>query len=607
MIRALVRKELKEHGLLMLGLLVLAVVTLVLVNFRQEDAGRFETLRPFAVYLGLVSVITAGRLVVREYEGRTQLFLEVLPLSRAVVAATKYLLGAGFVLALAAMACAVVVLLQGQSQALTAVDGLMAFSRLGLIGWSAWAFSFLAALLGRYRYMAWIALVVFLYAADELAGVPIQELPIFRLIGGSLGLSTSPIGWDDLRSCVFFILVAGGASAALSLLGEGAAATLLSGRMSARERVFAGCVVMAVLVALDQIQVEREKPPFELRVAEREEVGQTGIRVSVLPSERLKNEDASKLARTIAEDLARLAGALSLTRIPPVSVIPNQGADPEVIERGVLTGKDGIVLRAGVAGAGLDVHSLRAQVVHDVLLDHTFGRAQRFERHWFLDGMSYWLIAQSSPEYEATLWLRAAAVRLPVRADHLRRWDQTSEWLGQCGATAYAFAAVDMLIRTRGLEATLETARQVFAARPQGLTSLLFEEDFESWFSDLDGIARRAEDERLARARQLDAPWFARAEPSVILEPLGGGQSIASATLKGAPAGARWRALYVPLTAWTGEVPDTLLRRVDSATDRATLPLPLAPRDRLLVAIEVDAPGLACPFRIWSERLEAAP
>ncbi len=45
--------------------------------------------------LGALSVLTlANRLVVREYTGRTQLFLETLPVSRAQVVAVKWLTGA---------------------------------------------------------------------------------------------------------------------------------------------------------------------------------------------------------------------------------------------------------------------------------------------------------------------------------------------------------------------------------------------------------------------------------------------------------------------------------------------------------------------------------
>src|SRR5262245_51367135 len=93
---ALVRKELRENGIVVL--LALAFVGAGLAAFLVQSArwgGRFTGLVQHAlVFTPLLAVIVSNRLLTREYGGRTQLFLETLPISRSRVFATKWLLGA---------------------------------------------------------------------------------------------------------------------------------------------------------------------------------------------------------------------------------------------------------------------------------------------------------------------------------------------------------------------------------------------------------------------------------------------------------------------------------------------------------------------------------
>src|SRR4029077_8165943 len=61
----------------------------------KDEGSPLVAFRELIFLVGLLSILVlANRLVVREYSGRTQLFLETLPVSRAQVVAVKWLTGA---------------------------------------------------------------------------------------------------------------------------------------------------------------------------------------------------------------------------------------------------------------------------------------------------------------------------------------------------------------------------------------------------------------------------------------------------------------------------------------------------------------------------------
>ena len=105
----LLRKEAREHGPVLAATAVIGLVALFTILGVAEDAGgRFVGLARFLLTLGpLIALVLANRLLVREYTGRTQFFLETLPIGRARVFATKWLLGCGLMLLTAWFAWAV--------------------------------------------------------------------------------------------------------------------------------------------------------------------------------------------------------------------------------------------------------------------------------------------------------------------------------------------------------------------------------------------------------------------------------------------------------------------------------------------------------------------
>src|SRR5215831_8022841 len=111
MIRNLVVKELREHWLAFSALAVFSLMGLLLIvlaaALTAEAGNALQPFRVFVITFGiLIAMIACSRLVVREYQGKTQLFLESLPLTRGRMIAVKYVLGLGMVIGVAAIAYA---------------------------------------------------------------------------------------------------------------------------------------------------------------------------------------------------------------------------------------------------------------------------------------------------------------------------------------------------------------------------------------------------------------------------------------------------------------------------------------------------------------------
>ena len=97
MTRALILKELREHGWILLAVLLLdALGYAVIASSAKDEGSAFVALQRFTLWFGcLTALVVNNRLVVREFTARTQLFLETLPITRSRVITVKLTLGAG--------------------------------------------------------------------------------------------------------------------------------------------------------------------------------------------------------------------------------------------------------------------------------------------------------------------------------------------------------------------------------------------------------------------------------------------------------------------------------------------------------------------------------
>src|SRR5690606_38167722 len=119
-----------------------------------------------------------------------------------------------------------------------------------------WSFAAMTGMLGRYRYIAWIAGLLLVVTLVSVYGIAMGDIPVFRLLGLEVQMG---LGGPSTRT-VLHALAATGlfivAAAALALVGAGAMASTLAQRMTARELVF---VLASALVFITVVTSLRPK------------------------------------------------------------------------------------------------------------------------------------------------------------------------------------------------------------------------------------------------------------------------------------------------------------------------------------------------------------
>lgn len=598
---ALLRKETREHGIVLGATFAIAAAALFfLLDVAGNLGGRFVGLARFLLTIGpLLAVVAANRLLVREYTGRTQLFLETLPIGRAQAFATKWLLGCAFMLLTATFGWLATLSFVRRTEVLAGADAVGPWLSAVTFCLAAWSFAALAGMLGRYRYIAWAAVGAAALLAIQVGGIPLFELPVVRLLGQDMQMA---IGRPPTAAFVHALAIAAAAAvgaAALALVGSGALATTLARRMTARERVFALVALIAVGTIGYTLEPKPVQPPFE--ITEGEQFQGRWTRVGVLPAGTFDRAAAQRLARSIAADADALIEALELAIHPPVFVLAQTGLDRHVMQRARLRAADGIVLKVA---PNAPLEQVRMLVVHSLLADATLSRGMKEDRHVLLDGFAtYWALRDDARTQERW-WLRAAAIAEPYPAQRLTAWAQVSERLGECQSLALAYSVFDSLVRRVGLEVALQAIRETFVTPPDDLR-VVFERRPAAALAatgmDWPALAAAAQDAREAARRSHAATLAQRSTVVAAVEPHESatrGISIET-TVSGAD---RYAAYYGALHPWAADASD--LPRFDVLGGSAVLPFSPARGSRVLVVIEVEDEILDCPVRVLAERVQ---
>jgi hypothetical protein len=597
----LLRKEAREHGPVLVATAVIGALALyAMLRVAADQGGRFVGLARFLLTIGpLLALVLANRLLVREYTGRTQLFLETLPIARGQAFATKWLFGCALMLLAAWSAWRITLQFALRTEVLAPGDALGPLWCAAVFCLTVWSFATLAGMLGRYRYLAWGALAAAMLLATDVGGIPFFDLPVIRLLSQDMQMAAA---LPETSAFVYALAIAAASAtgaAALALIGSGAMASTLAQRMTARERVFAFVALIAVGTLNLTLQPKPVQPPFEITDGERFEGRWT--RVGVMSTTAFPVESARNLARAIADDADALIEALDLSVQPPVFVLPQQGLDRHVMQRASLSAADGIVLKVA---PNAPLGNVRMLVLHSLLVDATLHRGLKEDRHALLDGLSvYWAIRDDERARERW-WLRAAAIAEPLPPDYLTAWARTSERFGECQSLALAFSVFDTLVERLGRGAAFEPMKAIFSMPDDDVRVLLERNPAAvlaeagvdwSWLATASAAARERARERhaaaLARRPALDAAvdWRSTAGQGIEIETV----------VSGVP---RYAAYYSELLPWTADVGE--MPRLDVLGATAVLPLSVSRDTRVLAVIEVDDEVLDCPVRVLAERLE---
>lgn len=613
--RALLYKEWREHRWVLLAiLLLLALAQAVALHGARTMGSPMVAYQKIVVLMApLIALVLGNRLVVREYMGRTQLFLETLPVSRSQVLAVKWVLGM-VVLLLAMAACLGVTLYAARGQVLLTQHyvALLAIRSASFV-FLTYALAFLVGLTGRYRYVIWPLLLLCTIVADTTGQLPVAHWPPFYLVQEAMVYEKLVL---PLREVLITCAIAAGlvaATFALALSAEGSLVVALSRRMRPREISAVTVGFLALVMAISVIEERKPKPPYKLARAVRSTSGPS-VAVGIAGP----RDSAQALANTLSSDLARTQAFLALRGSPALTALHDNALDGDAFQRAALPNADGVVVRAAFTNSAFDSEGFRAYALASWMQWHSRGRAAEEDRRWLLDGAAQWLVARDLPQQQEKLALRAAfgARLLQARPGGASRvvheWLSVREELGPCLADALAWRMVASLAQDMGESRFQALARSVLAERPPGdARASLFAPDFprllaQSGAPDQAGLTRRfhglfaAEQARLARA--LDGIAIPQASFSA--------QRMAGNTFEvhyrlGPAAGEAppFAVLYVALKPWDGEIPPEALARVDS-TRAGVLPASFPRGTRLFTAVERREALLGCSVRLAARRWE---
>ncbi len=615
---ALARKELWQHGLVVLALyLLLAGVAALLlfgVAVAQRTISVLESHATFVrFFVPLAALALSQRLVVDEYSQGTQRLLEALPIRRWEVVVTKLALGV-IVISMAAMASLAL------SSAVAAIREPLTLRWLALVAFKTELFTvatfavvFAIAMTGRLPMPIYLALLFVMLFVGQATDAELSRFGPIALVGDRLVLERHalPLGDVAVTTAIAFLGLA--IALGLALAREGQVAAALARRMTAREKSAVGLVLVLAMVGSEFADARKPKEPFTF--TEDEVLRRDDPRVEILYLEERHRQAAEALADVVARDLLTVKRTLGIASLPAVHVALQETLDPRVPEPVEREDREGILVHSSFDAPGFDREALRAAVLAEVFEEVTDGRAAFEPMAWVRTGFARAFVERDGARSRAVS-ARAAWVSTRRRPSFamLARWQRTEERFGPAAAEALACTAGravesragrprterfarSLLAREPpwGMAAVIEARRDPIEARLARETRLTTDALVEAWRAE---IARSREGARLPRARG----------------------SIAIERAEGDLRSIRWRVEDPPVNGTCALVHASL-----GPFDR-----PLAPADlfreeracaeldregerlvgrygigeRVFAAIEIDGDALDAPVRIATARME---
>jgi hypothetical protein len=446
---ALARKEWREHWRFVLLLhLIGSVIFILLWIIGKSAVSPLVALRSQIVMFGtLAAIMLANRLVMREYGLGTQLFLEVLPISRGTVLLTKWLAGwCGLMLFFVPAFCVALYAVRDQVYLRADLVGIVVLRSIVYLLF-VYAGAFAIALTLRFRFVVWGLLFLLVVTLSSRVQLPMVEWPPFLVAGEAMALLGAPPPWRELAITAGLAVGLTGVALMLAVSMRGALAVVLARRMSARARTlmaFAFGVVGAMSTLLDK---RVPPPPFRLEQAVSSQADPV-VRVGWMGD--VGGLPAARLAAQMSSDLAAMRTWLGLRPLAPVSLVPDAWREAHEISFEHASGNQ-LVVRAALGAPELALSQLRETVRIAELLDQSPAYAWREDRTWLLRGFSAWWEAERIEGYAALLRRRADFASRLLRAyglddeTALRKAETTEELLGECLSAAFDWHAVQTL------------------------------------------------------------------------------------------------------------------------------------------------------------------
>jgi hypothetical protein len=602
--KALLRKEWREHRWFLLGLYLAGSVMLGIawILARSEITPLMSWQRLVAAFGPLAAVLLSNRLVMREYGAGTQLFLEALPVGRGRVLAVKWMFGWTALLLFFVPAFGLVLFCVHERVNLA--NGLPVAVGLRSAAWLAFLYAgaFAVALTLRLRFFVWGMLFFGGVLLNQQMRQSLAHYPPLSLVLDELVLE-SAIPWSWIA--VATALASGFAAVAclLAFAGRGALPLVLARPLSARTRTMVAFAIAGFAGLTTLLEHRTQAPPFQLEDAVSSR-GEPAVRVGW--RQDVAGMPAAQLAERIAVDLATVRDWLGLGRLAQTALVADVWREPDDVGFSSASGNQ-VVIRAALGAPEVSVAQLQETVRVAQIIDQAPIQRFREDRDWLLWGFSGWWGGPRDAARRALLGRRAAAAGRLLKAHGmdagaaLRQVGVANELLGDCLVDALAWRAVQSLHDRLG-EARFRALMRTALAGPAG-------DDARALFgirstADLLAQAGYPLDELAQSVDQALVSSATAALPALRVQvvPQAGAMAALRYRVDGLlPPGLDVR--YTVLKPMDARPSTTDMQRVGGKA-AGMIPATFARGTRVLVAAEAPDPDLQCPYRVGAVRVE---
>ena len=459
MIRGLVEKELRQHALKLLFLLLLVVGGFEILCLKKYQA-MIET--PFValsyilvVIVPLACLVLGYALIVSEYRNKTQLFLEGLPLPRWGMIAIKYGLGLSVMLMTLAVVFAIAWHRSLVTQAPTPRFLILIALRSACYVWLMWSLCFAHGFMGRYR------LLFGIIASFHMGIITINDLRSswmdpFVLVNHSFAYERYLVPGTQLAvagACALFLTAAG---FMLGLARDATISAALAQKMSSREKSVLIFSFFAAVFVWGSVQ-DKITPPVLIPGAVEATRGRVQVAASAavdVPTEE-ENAALASVAQSVADELAAVADFLRCEHMPHVFIIHRRDLKPGSLEDVAIKKEQGVMVRVNLTAKEFKMDDLLRRIISNELGARSFGRLKLERNAWVLDGFSSWWLSRRVLLGQDQGELGRAIKAMPENfsARHLDRWLSLHKTVGDNNAGALASTGLRVLTSQHGDEA----------------------------------------------------------------------------------------------------------------------------------------------------------
>ena len=471
---SLARKNFRQHYFVLGAACLFGLVYVGALVLASELNGRVLShlsLTPAFAKSGLllVALIFGQRLITNEYYGRTQRFLESLPVRRVRVVWSQYNFGLVALLLVMAIVWGTLTWFAAVEEPISSrFIGLM-LARWASYTFALWGVVFVFALLGRLRLplaaltatLAYLVLSNTSLEFDRFGPLALMDSDLFAFERHSL-----PALEIAVTLAIGVVLLIAGMF--LAGLREGSFVESLAHPMGVREKGFLlGLVVMALGAAV-LLQPEPPVEPFEF--TDKRVLRKGAIEVSYLEPGRAG--DAERLANYLHQRIARL-NKLIVPRSAnfKLRVGFNPSLDARDFRTGLNSSDQGVVAYTNFANhPDWDLEYFGSYVFHQWIAANANQELSIEEGHWLLDGFSRWWASHGdtpAPALSGELEPLIVEALYSMRGElpdvkSLEQWDRTTQLYGEIQAMTVAYFGWRVLADMRGHTAVVELARDEF-------------------------------------------------------------------------------------------------------------------------------------------------